>query len=259
MSRSQRSQRSQPLSMMSQQTYPGVYLDQMIKKENDYKAGITENHQLGVTQAQSLCLGGQLETLIGDVSEYRDKLKVLSEKNIENERKVKAFIGALKNISNQQEEIQDYHEMLQESMEKELQRIHQSSVAFHQESMYLETCTALGEISEVQKDDELEVVQNESSSTNNLKCPISGALLEEPVRNKYCKHVYSKKHIMQHIRLRKRTCPVFGCSNDQLNESQLEADMATERLVRREQIRQEQERQQISQNAINFDDDEDEF
>lgn len=243
-------------SMSQQSGYPGVIIGQMIHKENDYKSGIKENHELGKTQAQSLCIGGQLENLLGDVSEYRERLKQLSEKNVQNQRKVDAFVGALKNIASHQGDIQDYQTMLEESIEKELQQINQSSVDVHLETMYLETCRALGEVSEAQKDDELEIVESESSV--NLKCPLSGTLLEDPVKNKLCGHVYSRKSIIHHMRI-KTQCPVVGCSNKHLTSSQLEEDMATARLVRREQIRRQKLSQQMSQNAIDFDDEEEEF
>jgi len=47
-----------------------------------------------------------------------------------------------------------------------------------------------------------------TESTVNLKCPIQGSLMEDPVKNKRCGHVYSKLAIYQHIKI-DRKCPVW--------------------------------------------------
>lgn len=229
-------------------------IQQMVRKEGSYKAGIRENHGLGSTLAQRLTKGGQLEGLLEEnVGEYREKLKSISEKNVLHERKVNAFVGALHKVSNQAE-VEDYSALLQESIDAEMERINRSSVEIHQEKMYLDTCQKLGEVSAANQDDELEVM--EGASTVNLKCPITAMLLQEPVKNKVCHHVYSKHAIHQYLQ-RNRKCPCVGCGNTNVTMSQLEDDLETVRLVRREEIREEGERKRMTQNAMDLEDDED--
>eukprot|EP00980_Cylindrotheca_fusiformis_P028292 scaffold22589_cov138-Cylindrotheca_fusiformis.AAC.55 len=241
---------SQPSQHVSNQL-----LHQMIRKENTYKAGIRENHDLACTLAQRLSKGGQLESLLKEnIGEYREKLKELSEKNVLHERKVNAFVGGLNRISSQSEEIEDYSSLLKESIDAEMKQLQRNSIEIHQEKMYLDTCLKLGEISAANQDDELEVM--EAVSTVSLKCPITAMLLQEPVRNKVCHHVYSKHAIQQYLQ-RNRKCPCVGCGNTNVTLSQLEDDMATARLVRREQIKLQQQQKQMSQNATDLADDDD--
>jgi hypothetical protein len=241
-------------SQMSQNASNQI-IQQMIRKENSYKTGIRENHDLGCTLAHRLTKGGQLETLLGEnASDYREKLKQLSEKNVLHKRKVDAFMGALHKISNQGD-VEDYPAMMQDSIEKELEQIHQSSVEVHQEKMYLDICHKLGEVSAANQDDELEVM--EGASTVNLKCPITASLLQDPVKNKVCHHLYSKHAITDYLK-RNRKCPCVGCGNNNVTMSQLEDDMATARMVRREEIRQQEAQRQISENAMDLEEDEDE-
>lgn len=47
--------------------------------------------------------------------------------------------------------------------------------------------------------------------------PFSRHEVEEPVRNKHCKHVYDKKGITTYIiQSRRARCPVIGCGNRQV-------------------------------------------
>jgi hypothetical protein len=62
---------------------------------------------------------------------------------------------------------------------------------------------------------------------------------------------------VEHL-MRDRRCPVFGCNNENVKEEQLEPDMETANLVRRERIRQIHRQREQSQNAIDMDDDDDE-
>lgn len=251
------SKKLKTMSYSMSQNASNDIIHQMIRKENSYKTGIRENHDLGCTLAQRLTKGGQLETLLGEnASDYREKLKQLSEKNVLHQRKVDAFIGALRKISDQGD-VQDYPAMMQDSIEKELEKIHKSSVEVHQEKMYLDICLQLGEVSAANQDDELEVM--EGASTVNLKCPITTMLLQDPVKNKVCHHVYSKHAIREYVKRNRRCpCPCVGCGNTDVTMSQLEDDMATARMVRREEIRQQEAKRQISQNAMDLEDDEDE-
>ena len=71
-------------------------------------------------------------------------------------------------------------------------------------------------------DDDMEVGTVEMNKDNQLKCPITGELLVNPVRkwsfflslmtSKECKHTYSKEGIMKYLgKKRFVICPVAGC------------------------------------------------
>ncbi|CAJ1922176.1 unnamed protein product [Cylindrotheca closterium] len=240
---------------MSQAAASNEIVNQMIRKEKKYKEGIQKNHAYACTMAQTLSKGGRLEDLLGDrVDDYRQALRQLAETNVKHEREVNAFVATLKKTVNQPE-ITEYSTFIQENKEQELQKINQSSVEIKQERMYLDMCTELGDVSAQNQDDELEVVGG--NATVSLKCPITGTLLQDPMRNKVCHHVYSKHVILNYIRNRNNKCPNVGCVNTNLSIGQLEDDHQTARLVKREMIRLEEEKRQQTQNAIDFEDDED--
>jgi len=134
---------------------------------------------------------------------------------------------------------------------------------FTQEMYYREVCQEMGmKIADAKKpandDEDIEVVGNRSLSAGmSLKCPITTVLLEAPVKNKYCKHVYSKEAILNHIQVRQknRQCPVPGCHNRQLTKDQLEDDGETEMKVRREKRRLEREQEMcVTQELVDTDD-----
>jgi hypothetical protein len=235
-----------------------LVFDQMIRKENHYMNGIRENHDIAMGLANRLRKGNHLEELLpeAEMMEYRERLKHLSEKNVLHERKVSAFLSTLRNLRSSQEPVEDYQGVLQSKMEQEMQATNRNSVEVHQETNFLKICEELGESTNAKQDDELEVLQ--ASGTVNLKCPLSGTWLEIPVRNKVCGHVYSKQHILHHIQSNKRNCkcPQVGCLNQNVTAAQLEDDKAIERLVKRELIRQEKERVQQSQHAMDLEEEE---
>ena len=74
-----------------------------------------------------------------------------------------------------------------------------------------------------------------------LKCPITLSLLEEPVRNSKCPHVYSKAAIMEMLRRGQGRipCPVAGCGAD-VTKIQLSEDKVMARKVREEKARREE-------------------
>lgn len=97
-----------------------------------------------------------------------------------------------------------------------------------------------------------------------LKCPITGAYMHDAVRNRVCKHVYSRAGIaahiansshhnsshsrsqQQHSQHNAAGCPTVGCGNRAVTLSQLEDDVATNLLVRRVVRRQEQQKEKQS-------------
>uniref|UniRef100_A0A0B6ZR91 E3 SUMO-protein ligase NSE2 n=1 Tax=Arion vulgaris TaxID=1028688 RepID=A0A0B6ZR91_9EUPU len=59
----------------------------------------------------------------------------------------------------------------------------------------------------------------------NIKCPFTGQVMVNPVRNKICNHVYDKDGITAYINSRraKAKCPVGGCENkDPITKENLE-------------------------------------
>lgn len=251
--------RSQRLSMSQQQSQSSnVLLSQMVRREDDYRAGINGNHNLAIMLAGRLKHGGQLEEMLEDFDEYREHVKKITEQNVLEGRKLSAYISALGNIMNVEDvaEVDDYDSALESAMDKELRKITKNSVDVRQERMYLDICSKLGEASAAgaNGDDDLEIMAEES--TLNLKCPIMGSLMQDPVKNKVCGHTYSKVAILNHIAIDRR-CPVAGCQNLHVKQDQLEPDMETTAEIRRERIRQEHAQRQMTQNAIDMDDDDD--
>ena len=109
-----------------------------------------------------------------------------------------------------------------------------------------------------EEDEDIQVMG--SGSTNpNLKCPITTALLEDPVKNQVCGHVYSQKAMEAMLQNRGRTkCPVPGCTNTQVTNSQLVPDVQMDTLVRRERRRLEKAKEQQASQAQMVDSDEEE-
>ncbi|KAL3940671.1 MAG: hypothetical protein SGBAC_004836 [Bacillariaceae sp.] len=241
---------------MSQVAASNEIANQMIRKERKYKEGIQRNHDLACTMAQNLAKGGRLEKWMGDgkVQGYREALRQLSKTNVKHEREVGAFVSAIRKTLDEPD-IKEYSTFINENKEKELSMINQNSVEITQERMYLDMCTNLGDVSAKDQDDELEVVGG--STTMSLKCPITGTLLQDPMRNKVCHHVYSKHAILSYARKGNAKCPNVGCGNITLSIGQLEDDHQTGRLVKREKIRLEEEKRQRTQNAMELEDDDD--
>ena len=90
-------------------------------------------------------------------------------------------------------------------------------------------------------DDDLEIVRNKDD-VHALKCPITGMLYENPVRNKVCAHVYDRAGLAQLLGMRKTTCPVPGCSNRSLSLAQVEEDEQMKLKVKRHRAREEAEK-----------------
>jgi len=90
-------------------------------------------------------------------------------------------------------------------------------------------------------DDDLEIVRNKDD-VHALKCPFTGMLFENPVKNKVCGHVYDMAGLAQLLGMRKATCPVPGCSNKTLSLAQVEEDEQMKLKVKRHRAREEAEK-----------------
>ena len=112
-------------------------------------------------------------------------------------------------------------------------------------------------------DDDDIVVDQEIQS---LKCPITLTLLENPVRNTKCPHVYSLDAITELLRLGRGICrcPVAGCQAS-VTKNDLREDKAMARKVREEKAREEEraaemsrEFQEVTETDIMMEDEDDE-
>ena len=109
-------------------------------------------------------------------------------------------------------------------------------------------------------DDDLEMVGGDAAlDVNKLKCPITTMLLDQPLRNTVCHHVYSKAGIDQLLKAagrRREKCPVAGCTNGDLQRNQLVEDIQVGMLVKRYKAREERARRNKMSQMDDLDDDE---
>jgi len=243
-----------------------ILAGQFIRKEHKYREWIEHNDAICSGLASRLTRGDQFENLLGEefANECREKLKVNVKDNVAKERKLKAYMNAVKSLKDdyspsQEEKDDDKEEDFQQKLETayslELENIKNNSIMVTQEKRYLNLLDKLGEQDD--QDDELAVV-NPKSSDKNIKCPLALVAMEDPVRSKVCKHSFSRHAIVNHLRSSKR-CPVPGCSNDRtMTTAELEDDPDTATLVRRYKKREELQKRAKARSAIDMDDDDDE-
>jgi hypothetical protein len=245
-------------STMSQNhTGVSVVMNQMLRKEKEYRQGIEWNYMQCIGFAPRLAHGGAFETLLGEetMQQYRESLKQLAQDNIVNDRQLRAYLNAVQALGNDPEAMMDKDNQakLERTVDEERSKLEKDSILITQESSYLELCHKLGE-QQANEDDDLAVLPTEN--TTSLKCPLTATFMEDPVKNKVCKHSYSRNAILQHIRVN-RKCPVPGCGNRNVTPAQLETDDYSAMLIRRAKKRQEMERRSQTQAAIDMDDDDD--
>jgi hypothetical protein len=231
----------------------------MLRKEKAFRDEIEWNHHNSIGFASRLTHGGTLEGLLGeeDIQMYRESLKEIAKDNVEKERQLQAYINAVGKLGNdgQDEEVGDIQAKLEKAVKEEQEKIDKTSIQITQESTYLDLCRELGE-DQGKEDDDIAVLPMENGEQS-LKCPLTATLMENPVKNKICKHTYSRAAIMQHIAASARNCvcPVAGCQNRNVTASQLEEDKLMETLVRRFKTRQQLS--QKCQSALDVEQEED--
>jgi len=241
-----------------------ILAGQFIRKEKTYRDWIEHNDAIGSGLASRLTRDDQFENLLGKefTTACREKLKVNVKDNVAKERKLKAFMNAVKSLKdnyspsqedNDDNKEEDFQQKLETAYSLELENIKNNSILVTQESRYLNLLEKLGE--QEFQDDELAVV-NPKSSDKNIKCPLAFVTMEDPVRSKNCKHSFSRDAIVNHLRKSKR-CPVPGCSNDRMTIAELEDDPDTVTLVRRYKKREELQKRAKDRSAIDMDDDDD--
>jgi len=269
-----------------------VRIQALLRQEQDYMGGL-KDHQDGLVGVATLVAhDGSLCDLLEETKliEFRETIKRLALQNVAHHRQVQAYLQGLRTLPNhvaasqqqqQQDEeegdennnpsVIDYPKVLKEAMSTSFAQMEEDNVRPEEDSWYLTVVNTLNEPksgtrgqdgADEDEDDEIAVMRNgDSNGTTNLKCPITGMLMEEPMKNKVCGHVYEKHAILNHIRKdHSRRCPVPGCSSRGITPNQLVEDRTTLVLIRRQKIRDQKQReiQKQSQNAIEMDDSDDE-
>uniref|UniRef100_A0AAV2MC54 E3 SUMO-protein ligase NSE2 n=1 Tax=Knipowitschia caucasica TaxID=637954 RepID=A0AAV2MC54_KNICA len=81
-------------------------------------------------------------------------------------------------------------------------------------------------------DEDIAVTQSQT----NFTCPLTTVEMVNPVKNKKCNHHYDEKAIVtliqnKHSQRKKCRCPVVGCSNSDVKESDLVPDQVLRRRI----------------------------
>jgi glycine cleavage system H lipoate-binding protein len=200
------------------------------------------------------------------LAEQRDRLKKLAEKNVTSERKIGTFVSSIKTLQQQIQanpeaaDAKDYQEWIHELMSQENTK--RGAVQLQNEKYYRDVMQELGEpVGGSQNEDDDIAVMNSTQTGTSLNCPITGTLMEDPVKNKVCGHSYSRVGITQHIRQAGRRgcqCPIAGCNNNNLSQQQIEKDSMTEMLVRRAKRRENAAKEVQASQAFAVDSDDEE-
>jgi hypothetical protein len=264
-----------PYSQYHERSSIGVLANVADHQERQYRQYIKQNETMGTGIAMRLARGEPFEELLGkDVAEeYREQLKGLASENVEKERQLKAYATAIRvvienasqNQNNQTNEdtkdantTHEFKDQMETEYAKALESIKKSSLLITQEPSYVKLCQQLGEDDD--EDDELAVVNPSSGdSLAKIRCPLTMAIMEDPVRSKICKHSFDRNAIFQHLRI-SRECPVPGCLNNRMTTAELEDDPETKMRVRRYKKRLSASKRAQAQSAIDmgeddFDDD----
>mmetsp|Transcript_13391 Transcript_13391/g.19725 ORF Transcript_13391/g.19725 Transcript_13391/m.19725 type:complete len:258 (-) Transcript_13391:87-860(-) len=214
-------------------------------RKSDYESGIRQNEELakhfGANIVENLGPAledfGDSENLQQFLQEQKQRLVVLTEQAVNQHRKVGAFCQALENMQHSlvQDDIKYESNLAAET--KKLQK-NKENLNMDQEPSVREMKQTLGLLSEDagEEDAELEVIPTQSSQS--LKCPITGALYENPVKNNVCHHVYSLEALKQYVRSkngRNVPCPVAGCINTTLTLASCVEDPTSAMRVKKQQ------------------------
>lgn len=257
------------------------------RKENEYKEGIQISRQNSNFLAETLGKDGEIEKAMMQAAEgmdkdvtteiqtflqeQRERLKNIAIRNIEKEREIIAFIQSLNVIRDQvatsQENdgnIQNYEKSIALTMEDERKKQQSHMENINDTKEYRDLCELVGDKLPKQRskgkrskqdDDSDSDIEIENRFATNLKCPMTAAWFEEPLRSKLCGHVYSKVPIYSYIgKHTVKRCPVAGCNNNQLNKAQLEHDRVTEMKVAKAKRAVEKEKQLRSSQAAGIND-----
>jgi len=279
-------------------------VDKIISREANYRTGIRQNHAQCIVVADRMAIGGDIEKVMlqaaGDddtqhaeivafLEEQRTRLKKLAEKNVESNRSVDAFLGALSDVRTEivarndqnameggeaeeknDDDLPDYEKVISQKMKQHAQTNRREQLNMEDEAYCREIRDRLGEKSKSKKkkkrksrgddddDDDIEMLPpTQGATSQSTKCPITGMYFQDPVKSKTCGHTYSLAGIQQCIGMGRSTkCPVPGCSNTQVTMDNVEKDLEMEFRVKQQLRRDERENKQ---RQSQFADDEDDF
>ena len=210
------------------------------------------------------------------LQESRNTVKQIAEVNVNNTRNVDVFLNAVRtmkqietqnadNPAQMEQAAEDPGERFQSIYEKAQSEQAKMNLDMTQEKHYRDICEAMGEkVGTVKtnknedEEDEIEMVQNAASQTVMLQCPITRLDMTNPVKNKVCGHVYSREGILGHIQQCHRSrkshcqCPYAGCANTRVTPEQLEDDLRTANLIKRELRRRDHSKEVQASQADNL-------
>lgn len=272
------------------QNIASAVCNSVLQKEATYREPITENMALTVAAATA---SADLEETLQSIQEYiddesifsntqvqeflqerRGKLKQIAASNVNNQRQVDVFLDsvrALKQVEEQnfdqaaettdEADKNDPGQRLGVIYQQKVQSQSSMQIEIHQEKHYRKVCETLGDTDDTTLEDNDIAIVHQSGTQSTLNCPITTVLLEEPVKNKACGHVYSHAAILNMIHQQRRgscKCPVVGCPNHKVVEAQLEKDLVTEQILKRERRKQDQEKEMRLSQADAVEDSEEE-
>jgi hypothetical protein len=234
-----------------------------IDSADKYRASVTKLHATSKLLAEMLHPDGRLMEALHDddvadnnneMNEFLEtqkrRLRDIAEGNAKRMKEVDYFVAAVTEVKNEmsrqqnQEDEKEAPTDYEASIHQAIERIRDADT-FHPEThpIVIELKTILGEKSNNSNndDDDLEIVTN-TNDVHAYKCPVTGLLFENPVKNKVCGHTYDMAGLRQVLKNRKHTCPIPGCTNQNLNVGQVEEDEEMKMKVHRFKKREEQEK-----------------
>eukprot|EP00536_Pseudo-nitzschia_multiseries_P009421 jgi/Psemu1/288454/fgenesh1_pg.261_\ len=236
------------------------------------RRAIEENESMSSGIALRIARGQKFEELLGreTVEKFREELKENATQNIAMERSLQAYVSATRVVcgnanaamnqhGNEHETETDikphqFEDQMNVDYMKAMEDIERTAAPVTQDPTYAKLCRLLGEDEE--QDDELAVVNDHDTSGNEIKCPLTMVLMENPVRSSVCGHSFERDAILQHLRKSKK-CPKPGCTNVRMTPDEFSDDPDTAMKVRRHKKREEATKRAQARSAIDMDMDDD--
>lgn len=191
------------------------------------------------------------------IKTQKETIRKLAVKNVHRQRQVTMFVQAVQQVRAQTAHVEDpefdFQRAIDEAMANLEANAANSQLEVTQEKLYLDVMEKLGE-RQGPVDEEVAIVETGASQGVSFKCPITGQMMNDAVRNKVCGHSYSRVGILVHIRNSRRNCecPMPGCANKNVAQAQLEDDLDMQHAVRREIRRQGLVAEQQARQADNL-------
>ncbi len=139
-----------------------------------------------------------------EVSELKQGILSMALENIRVEDKMTAHYGALNKVEQQLRTSEEMVTMREEALDfSELVESNTPRCKKDAQLKKMEKYKAvLNSLKDLNTDENAEIqVEVNTNDPRRFKCPLSTLTLVEPARNSLCNHVYSKEHILQHIKV----------------------------------------------------------